>query len=65
MAGTKSGFPGPYVNDTGAEGSDPIMEYVPFDTMGIGARKSGLPSTVSTGPKMIDHVGSTTGKAKS
>ena len=34
-------IPGPYVNDTKQD--DGIMEYVPMNTMGIGARMSGLP----------------------
>lgn len=59
MAGT---FPKPYKDDVPAEGSDKIMEYPPFPTMGIGARKSGMPDTVSTGPGGIDHVGGTAGK---
>lgn len=43
---------------------DSLMEYVSFPTMGIGARKSGLPTTVSTGPKSIEHVGkSASGKS--
>ena len=36
---------------------DSLMVYTTFQTMGIGARKSGLPATVSEGPKSIEHVG--------
>lgn len=36
-------FPGPYVNQ--CKESDPIMERVPLDTMDIGARKSGMPTS--------------------
>ena len=54
-------FPKPYVNDVKQD--DAIMEYVKFDTMGIGARKSGMPATVSEGTKPLDHVGkSATGR---
>lgn len=44
---------------------DGLMVYVPFPTMGIGARKSGLPTTVSEGPKSLEHVGkSASGSSK-
>ena len=36
---------------------DELMIYTTISTMGIGARKSGLPTTVSDGPKNIEHVG--------
>lgn len=36
---------------------DSLLVYTTFPTMGIGARKSGLPTTVSAGPAQIDHVG--------
>lgn len=36
---------------------DQLMIYTTFPTMGIGARKSGLPTTASDGPKAIEHVG--------
>lgn len=49
-----SKFPTPYINDTKAE--DPMMIRVDMHNMGIGARKSGMP----THPKAnmgISHVG--------
>jgi len=33
------------------------MNYVPFDTMGIGARKSGIPSGNTNGVRSLEHVG--------
>ena len=63
MAG-KSGFPGPYKNDVPREGSDPMMEYPPFDKMGIGARASGTPKGGTNDIKSLDHVGGTTGSKK-
>ena len=48
-------FPKPYVNDVARDNS--LMKYVPFETMGIGARKSGLPASASEGPGNIEHVG--------
>lgn len=63
MAG-KSGFPGPYVDSVPREGSDPMMEYVPFDKMGIGARASGTPKGGMNDLKSLDHVGGTTGSKK-
>ncbi len=43
---------------------DNLMEYTTFSTMSIGARKSGLPTAASTGPKSIEHVGkSASGKS--
>lgn len=53
-------IPGPYVNDTKQD--DGIMEYVPFETMGIGARRSGLPGGKSD-LRSISHVGSSEGKS--
>jgi len=54
-------IPGPYVNDTKVD--DALMEYVPFDTMGIGARRSGLPgSAAASGLRSIQHVGDSDGK---
>lgn len=56
-------FPKPYQNEVPNEGSEGIMEYVDFNNMGIGARKSGTPNSGSEGPKSIEHVGnSATGK---
>jgi hypothetical protein len=54
-------FPRPYVNEVPKEGGDPCMEYVDFDRLGIGARNSGVPKSVSDGPKPIEHVGTSTG----
>lgn len=62
MAGTKPGFPGPYVDNVPAEGSDKMMEYTNFDHMGIGARKSTLNTVDQSGPKPLDHVGGSAGK---
>lgn len=53
-------IPGPYVNDVPKE-SDPMMVIVPMQTMGIGARRSGLPGAASTGPGSISHVGGSAG----
>jgi len=50
-------FPRPYVNSVPAEGDVGMMQYVPFKTMGIGARPSGLPKDASEGPKALEHVG--------
>ena len=48
-------FPKAYTADVKRD--DGLLVYTTFPTMGIGARKSGLPNTVSEGPKAIDHVG--------
>jgi hypothetical protein len=56
-----SNFPKPYLNSIPDEGMQPGIEYVDFKKLGIGARASGMPSTASTGPKSIDHVGSSAG----
>jgi len=48
-------IPTPYVNDVKEDNS--TMQYVAFDTMGIGARKSGIPSGNTNGIKGLDHVG--------
>lgn len=51
-------FPRPYVNSVPKEGGDrSLMEYVPFDRLGIGARSSGMPNRGSEGPKSLEHVG--------
>ena len=63
MAG-KSGFPGPYKNDVPSEGAEPMMEYIPFKNMGIGARPSGMPKGGTNDLKSLDHVGGTTGSKK-
>lgn len=63
-------FPGPFLNDCKKDES--VMEYVPTDTLDIGARKSGMPpatgeNSMSGDPARsmnIAHVGnSSTGKA--
>jgi hypothetical protein len=50
-----SRFPKAYTAEVKKDES--MMVYVPTATMGIGARPSGLPKTVSDGPKNIEHVG--------
>ncbi len=50
-----SRFPKAYVETVKRD--DALMVYTTFDTMGIGARKSGLPKEASMGPKPIEHVG--------
>jgi len=54
-------MPRPYLNDVPAN-PDPMTVIVNQDTMGIGARRSGLPKTVSTGPGALSHVGGSAGK---
>lgn len=55
-------WPGPYINDCKVDNS--VMEYVPFDVMDIGARKSGLAtkSEVKNDTMSITHVGGQAGK---
>ena len=48
-------FPRPYVNTVKRD--DALMEYVTFENLGIGARKSGMPKEASEGPKSLEHVG--------
>lgn len=55
-------FPKPYVNSTKVDRA--LMEYVPFDTLDIGARKSGLPKDGKKGDLALDHVGGTAGGSK-
>ena len=55
-------FPKAYTSDVKRD--DSLMVYTTFDTMGIGARKSGLPKAASEGPKSIEHVGSSAGGKK-
>lgn len=55
-------FPSPYLNDT--KESDSIMQRVPMDNMGIGARKSGMPKSSSSEGMTVDHVGGTAGSRK-
>lgn len=59
MSGSSGRIPGPYVHDV--EVDDGLMEYVPFPSMDIGARKSGMPGSASMGPKRISHVGDSDG----
>ena len=54
-------FPKPYVNNTR---KDPIMEYVPFEKTGIGARSSGLPKDAKSQGLGLEHVGGTAGGSK-
>ena len=52
-------FPKPYINTVKKD--DSTMVYVKsFDNLDIGARPSGQPKSVSSGPKSIEHVGGTT-----
>ncbi len=60
-SGSSGRIPGPYVHDVKQD--DSLMEYVKFETMGIGARRSGLPNEVSEGPMRIEHVGGDQGKS--
>jgi hypothetical protein len=57
-------FPKPYKDDVPREGSEPIMEYVPFDKLDIGARSSGLPKGGTNNVKSLEHEGKTTGGRK-
>lgn len=51
-------FPRPYTNSVPPENAEPMMEYVTFDSMGIGARKSAMPGGESTsGMRSLEHVG--------
>ena len=56
--GSSGRIPGPYVNDIGVDKG--LMEYVPFPTMDIGARSSGMPGG-NEGPKSLEHVGGSQG----
>lgn len=47
--------PTPYVNDVKEDNS--TMVYMPFDVMGIGARKSGIPTGGTNGVRSLEHVG--------
>ena len=52
-------FPRPYVNEVPKEeGGESMMQYVPFKTMGIGARPSGLPKGSVNDIKSLTHTGS-------
>lgn len=57
-------FPKAYTNDVPREGDSKMMEYTSFPTMGIGARKSGLPKDGVNGAKSLDHVGSSATSGK-
>ena len=53
-------FPKPYVESVKKDES--IMVYIPTETMGIGARTSGLPNQASDTEKMsLQHVGGSAG----
>lgn len=54
-------FPKAYVNDVK---KDSIMEYVPFESMDIGARPSGQPKTIKHQGMGLDHVGGTASGSK-
>ena len=62
MAGS---FPKPYVNDIKIDTS--FIDYGEFvyERMGIGSRRSGLPSEGILGPYDMDHVGSDDGDGRS
>lgn len=47
-------FPRAYVQSAK---KDSIMEYVPFETLDIGARQSGLPKNVKATTLGLEHVG--------
>jgi len=57
-------FPKAYVNRVPAEGSDPIMQYVPFHTLDIGARKTGMPKQSRPEGMGLEHVGGTANGSK-
>lgn len=57
-------FPRPYVNSVPTEGQEGMMEYVPFDRLGIGARSSGMKGAMPMSPKSLDHVGGSAGGKK-
>lgn len=51
--------PRAYSNTVPMDGDRSVMEYVPFDRLGIGGRSSGLPKgdASPSGIKDIQHVG--------
>ena len=59
--GSSGKLPGPYVHDVKKD--ENLMHYIPTETMGIGARRSGLPDSASAGPKSLQHVGESDGTA--
>lgn len=51
-------FPRPYANSVPQENAEPMMEYVDFDKMGIGARRSAMPGGEGMNQiRGLDHVG--------
>lgn len=50
-------FPRPYQNSVPRENAEPMMEYVDFQRLGIGARTSGLPGGDMNQIKSLEHVG--------
>jgi hypothetical protein len=50
-------FPRPYTNSVPKENGEPVMQYVDFDRLGIGARTSGMPGGDMNQIKSLDHVG--------
>lgn len=63
MAG-KGNFPGPYVGEVPAEGSEPCMNYIKsFDKLDIGANAAGMPSDLQSAGS-LEHVGNSAGKGK-
>jgi len=55
-------FPRTYVNEVKRD--DSMMIYTKFENTEIGARKSGMPDSVSTGPKSLEHVGGNANSGK-
>lgn len=54
--------PVPYVNDVPSEpGKDPMMKTVPFNSLDIGARASGMPKGMDNGSMSVEHVGGSAG----
>jgi hypothetical protein len=53
----RGNFPRPYVNSVPNEGESKIMEYVDFDKLGYGGRKSAMPKSTPNGIKSLEHVG--------
>jgi hypothetical protein len=56
-------FPRPYLNTVPTKpGSDPMIETVPFDSMGIGANSVGMPKgSINSDCMSIEHVGGSKG----
>jgi len=51
-----------YVNDVKQD--DAVMHYVDFPVMGIGARKSGLPTNGTNHINSLEHVGGDASRGK-